>query len=186
MKKRRRRAASQRKRTLVARRDLSRSREREAAKSCSADSVMSVAEAEKRQNVFQVWKTGSRRLCGALAHDAKPDYRRYITLGELLEMTRSGQSIRVREVKSRTDITCQILMALWLECEERQPQFGESLLREIIRLADSRTLPQMHAAAFFRFMADTYRDDGVAQGLGDARKPVERLSESEKPMACPG
>ncbi len=127
----------------------------------SAEAAM-CADAEKSSAeqgvcVYQVWRI-HRQLHESARLRRKRGYRRRLTSTTLLEKVRLGCRIEVVDAKTRKDITHQVLMAFWVECERREPQFSQALLCEFIRLSGSRRGRRALAGAFLDFMASAYAD----------------------------
>jgi polyhydroxyalkanoate synthesis regulator protein len=110
-------------------------------------------------HVYQAWKSGGRRLFRSRGRNGPANYEDPITLETLLTRLLLGNDIRVLEVKTRSDITHEILLALRAEREAKQPRFSEPLLRELIRLNHSPDDQHRLLSAFLDFMADGYAQE---------------------------
>ncbi len=65
--------------------------------------------------------------------------KRYVTLGEIADLIRSGQDIQVLDYESGQDLTTLILSQVILEQERRQSGFlPRSILSELVRAGGSR------------------------------------------------
>ncbi len=122
------------------------------------------AEFGVESTIFQVCRGKNRHLFGSNAATGRPDYVCPITRATLLEKVCLGQSIRVLEIKSRGDVTYDILLQLLVDCEKRRPQFSQTLLCEINRLSGAGGDERRVFSDFLNFIASAYEEPLLIRG----------------------